>query len=334
MTVVYLDSVFLCNALLDYLLVLVSARLAGLRLRRGRYVLCGVLGGLYAAAVFLPGGAFLAAVPVKTAVGILLSLLAFGGETHFWRLTLLTFAVACALAGTVMALGLLAGQTVPNVRGIFYTNVNVWTLLLSATGIYAVLSVLFRASAAHGLRGELLTVSVSLLGQTVRLTALRDTGNGLRDTEGESVLTAEAACFPMLPQELLMRPPVEALPYLRRRFPTLRPQLLPIRTAAGDGLLLSVRSDWIEVDGIRKPHLRIAFTQGSLGSGYTALWGGEGRKHHGFGCMAETAAVPLERGADAALYWRQRHPAAAADKGAGDGAADAFGGRGRPAGGD
>ena len=59
MTVVYLDSVFLFNALLDYLLFLSTARLAGIPLRRRRYLLCGVLGGLYAAAVFLPGGGFL-----------------------------------------------------------------------------------------------------------------------------------------------------------------------------------------------------------------------------------------------------------------------------------
>ena len=97
MTVVYLDSVFLFNALLDYLLVLSAARLAGLTLRRGRYILCGLLGGAYAAAVFLPGGAFLTAAPVKAAAGVLLALAAFGGERHFWRLTLLTFAIACAL---------------------------------------------------------------------------------------------------------------------------------------------------------------------------------------------------------------------------------------------
>ena len=104
MTVVYLDSVFLFNALLDYLLVLSAARLAGLTLRRGRYILCGLLGGAYAAAVFLPGGAFLTAAPVKAAAGVLLALAAFGGERHFWRLTLLTFAIACALAGSVLAL--------------------------------------------------------------------------------------------------------------------------------------------------------------------------------------------------------------------------------------
>ena len=86
MTVVYLDSVFLFNALIDYLLVLAAARLAGIPLHRGRYAFCGLLGGLYAAAVFLPGCGFLAAVPVKMAAGVLLALVSFGGERHFLRL--------------------------------------------------------------------------------------------------------------------------------------------------------------------------------------------------------------------------------------------------------
>ena len=38
LTVVYVDSVFVLNALMDYLLVLCAARLAGIPLRRRRYL--------------------------------------------------------------------------------------------------------------------------------------------------------------------------------------------------------------------------------------------------------------------------------------------------------
>ena len=58
MTVIYIDSVFVLNALMDYLLLLAAARLAGLPLRRGRYLLGALFGGAYAAAVFLPGLGF------------------------------------------------------------------------------------------------------------------------------------------------------------------------------------------------------------------------------------------------------------------------------------
>ena len=56
MTVVYVDSVFVLNALMDYLLVLCAARLAGIPLRRRRYLLAAPgWWGAYAVAVFLPG---------------------------------------------------------------------------------------------------------------------------------------------------------------------------------------------------------------------------------------------------------------------------------------
>ena len=80
MTVVYLDSVFVLNSVMDYLLVLSTARLAGIPLRRRRYLLAALAGGAYAAAVFLPGLSFLSAAPVKAAAGELMTLIAFGGE--------------------------------------------------------------------------------------------------------------------------------------------------------------------------------------------------------------------------------------------------------------
>lgn len=336
-TVVYLDSVFCFNALLDYLLFLSAACLAGIPLRRRRYLLSGLLGGVYAAAAFLPGGAFLTATLVKAAVGLLLALVAFGREKRFWRLTLLTLVIACALAGSVLALGSLAGQTIPNARGIFYTDVTAKTLLLSAAGVYLVLTGLFRAAGAHGLRGELLPVRVCVLGQTVCLTALRDTGNTLRDAAGAPVLTAELSAFPVLADLVGALPLTEALPLLRQRAPALRPQLLPIRTAGGGGLLLSVRCDWVEADGCRTPGLRMALTSTALGSGYTALWGGEGRKkHHGMEPLARKTAGPagIAAAANDPLHRRQRHAAPTSDTGAGSAAAGLSGGGGRPAGAD
>ena len=54
MTVVYVDSVFILNGVMDYLLLLVTARLAGIPLRRRRYLLAALAGAAYAVAVFLP----------------------------------------------------------------------------------------------------------------------------------------------------------------------------------------------------------------------------------------------------------------------------------------
>ena len=48
-TVVYVDEVFLLNTLVDYLLLLSAARLAGTEIRRLWMLLAALLGGIYAA---------------------------------------------------------------------------------------------------------------------------------------------------------------------------------------------------------------------------------------------------------------------------------------------
>lgn len=68
-TVVYLDRVLLLNLLVDYLLLLTTAQLAGIPLRRGRLALCAAVGALYAGAVFLPGLSWLSHPLCRTAGG-------------------------------------------------------------------------------------------------------------------------------------------------------------------------------------------------------------------------------------------------------------------------
>lgn len=340
MTVVYVDSVFILNAVMDYLLLLVTGRLAGVPLRRRRYILAALSGGAYAVAVFLPGCGFLASPPVKLAAGVLLALAAFGGEERFFRLALLLFAVSSAMAGCVLALGLLAGSRVPVVNGVFYTDVDAKVLLIAAAAAYMVLAVVFRASAGHGVAGRLLPVRVCVNGRTAALTALWDTGNALREPgSGAPVLvTAPGGLDGIWPEEVRrlltaenLRAPADILEPLRRASPGLRPRLLPYRAVGTPvGLLLAVRVDWAEVAGRRYPGLTAALSPAALGNGYTALWGGGIKEGGDHGNVVEKPLAAVETAGSAAggggpLYRRQRHPAAAAEPGAGGGAGDPSG---------
>lgn len=336
MTVVYIDSVFVLNTLMDYLLFLATARLAGLTLRRWRYLLAALCGGVYAVAVFLPGWDFLAQTPVKLAVGVLLAVVAFGGEQKLLRLTLLLLLVSCALAGCVLALGLLAGGGVPMANGIFYTDVDATVLLIAATSAYLVLTVIFRAAARHGVRGELVTVRISLAGRVVELTALCDTGNVLRDhVTGRQLLVVgwqavERLWSPALRGLLtpdLLRFPADLLGMLYQQEQAARFRLVPYHTVGvPGGLLLAVRTDWVEVAGVRYDHLLVALSPTELGGGVGALWGGaEGRSHEKLERTAAGAAGPSgpTTGGSGPLYRWERHPAAAAEPGEGGGAAGA-----------
>lgn len=329
MTVVYLDSVFVLNTLMDYLLVLCTGRLAGLPLRRKRYLLAALFGGIYAAAVFLPGLGFLAEFPVKLAAGTLMALIAFGGEEKLLRLTLLFYLISCGLAGCVLALGLLAGNNIPMAAGVFYTDVDAKILLIAAAAAYLVLTVVFRASARHGLRGELVAVRLCIAGKSIPLTALLDTGNDLRDPiTGDPVLvTARGALDSLFSPEVRRllnsgTSPTDLLEPLCRIAPELHFHLIPYHAVGlSGGLLLVLRTDWTEVAGERYENLMAALAPNALGTGCTALWGGEikRRGHHEklYRTLAGTAdPVGTSAGERHSLHLRERHSAAAAPQGA------------------
>lgn len=85
MDVIYLDRLFGLNLLLDYCLMLASARVCGVVLRRGRYLLAALTGALYAAVMVLPGCGWLGSGAMKLALGAAMALIAFGGEAHWAR---------------------------------------------------------------------------------------------------------------------------------------------------------------------------------------------------------------------------------------------------------
>ena len=101
MEVLYLDLWFGLNLLCDYLLCLLTARAAGLCLKRPRYALAALLGAVYACAAYLPGLALLSLPGWKLLCGALMGWIAFGAEAHPLRCLLLFFAVSASFGGAV-----------------------------------------------------------------------------------------------------------------------------------------------------------------------------------------------------------------------------------------
>lgn len=80
---VYVDLAFAVNAVIDYLLLVCSARLSGAAIRRGRLLLAAALGGSFAAGSFF--WAFLQYWPVGLAVAAGMILVAFGAQRSSLR---------------------------------------------------------------------------------------------------------------------------------------------------------------------------------------------------------------------------------------------------------
>ena len=285
MTVIYVDTLFLLNAAVDYLLLLASARLAGEPRVRLRFLLGAALGGLYAVAIFLPGLSFLARPPCRLAAAVLMVLAAFWKSQRLLRQVVIFLALSCAFGGGVLAIGLLGGRGLTLSNGVLYSGMDLKIVLLSAAGCYGALTLLFQRTGRHtAAAGELRPVRLTLGERQVSLTALVDTGNTLTDpATGRPVLVAEADCVEELlppgirPSPADLRDPAGALERLedpwRRRF-----RLLPYRSVGVDrGLLLAVRVDQVQVgEEDRGPMLAaLSPTPVSDGGGYRALLGAD-----------------------------------------------------------
>lgn len=285
MTVVYVDTLFLLNLTVDYLLLRLSARICGQSVPTLRLVLAAVLGGGYALCAFLPGGSFLTQPLVKIAAGVGMALTAFGGRKRLLRLTAVFFACSCALGGGVLMVSLFSNRGLTYSNGIPATGVDFKVLCLSAAGSYFVLSLGMRCLGRYSkIRQEILPVTLFLDGRTVHLEALVDTGNTLADPLSDArVLIAEwEAVQPLFPKTLLVegaiRSPVEGAAALAAELGAERVRLIPYRAVGVEsGMLLALRMDQVVIGGRKERRALVAICPGKLSEAgnYTALIGAE-----------------------------------------------------------
>ena len=284
--VIYADVLFLLNAVVDYLLLLVSARAAGAPLRRLRFALGGVIGGLYAVMMFLPGFSFLGGGLYPAAFGFLMVLTAYGATRLLLKQSLIFLAVTCALGGGVLAVGMMDGAALSLGRHVVYSMPDLKLVMLSAAGCFALLHLVSPLLCRHTRAGgELEEITFELMGRCLTLTAFHDSGNTLTDpVTGRKVPVAEGEalrslfppkCYPT-PADLL--DPPAGLSRLNRGEMEGRFRLLPYRAVGVErGFLLGVRMDCVITKTGGREGLVVALspTPVSDGGGYHVLTGGE-----------------------------------------------------------
>jgi len=268
MRILYLDTWFLVNLLCDYLLCLLTARCAGLYLRRGRYALAALLGAGYACAAYLPGCGLLTLPGSKLLCGAAMGWIAFGGERQALRCILLFFAVAAGFGGALKLLSGANGGALP-----FSFRV----LILSFLFCYGLGTLLFRW---HSLlrEGRVLPVTVEHAGKRVRFRALHDTGNLLRDPlTGAGVMVASPEILrPLLGESAALFSTLDAAALLERsrEIPSLcgKLRLLPYSAVGQSTALLPLfRPDRVVIDGKARPDVLLAISPQAVGDGFEAI---------------------------------------------------------------
>ena len=281
--VVYLDLVLLLNVLSDALALYITARLAGVPLRRKRLMIGTMLGGIYGLLASLPQFIFLTNFAIQFFAVIILVWLVFGREKIFLRMCVLFYILSCTVGGAIVAF---AQSIYVNSFEKTVETLEWKVFLLVGILCYFVLSVVFRGGAKHAIRGQICKVSVSLGGRTSHLDALYDTGHTLCDPySGMPVLTvwheALHSLWSQEEMEIFDQLSVRGSVWCAERLHDVSPgkfHLIPYRAVGvGCAMLLAVQADMVSINGEQHGKLTLALSPTSLsdGEGYTALWGGE-----------------------------------------------------------
>lgn len=264
---VYVDGYFLLNFLTDYLLLQGAGYLSGGGVQGGRLILGALLGAVFGVVSLLPGFRFLSGGLWEAVFFLLMVWAAFGWGWQLLRRGLLTGLLAMALGGCAY---LLRQKSL----------LSFLSLLAASVGL--ILACRAANTGGAGL-GDLIRVRIRLGERRVELTALRDTGNSLKDPiTGSPVLVAQwEAAERLLPGGLnrdSLKNPAQAMTELRGKAPGLCLRLIPYKAVGQEGgLLLAVRCDEVRAGKRRLGNL-VAFSPTNLceTGTYQALTGGYG----------------------------------------------------------
>ena len=267
--VVYIDSLFLLNTMMDYLLLLASARLAGEPLRRLRIAVAALLGGGYAVAVFLPGMQVLAGTPCKLAMALLMVVIGLGASRNLLRQIVIFFALSFAFGGGVLAVALLSGTGLQPAKGFLFAGMDIKVVLLTAAICYVTWSVFLRGIGRKRVAtGELLNVEIRINEKEISFTALRDTGNALTDpVSGRGIIVLDwETVLPLLESKCTLHrgelvDPAKAVRRLNAGRLRGRWGLIPYRAVGVDcGMLITLRPDWVRVGGGSPKQIQLALS--------------------------------------------------------------------------
>lgn len=182
--IVYVDILIVVNLIINYLLLLSVKRMVSAKTTEKRLIAASSIGAVYSLVIFLPEMGAVISGAFKLVVSGLMIAVAFQKtrvKVYLKRLTLF-YIISSVFAGIMMLFYFLSGSAVMEYgNGITYLRISAPVLVLSAGGIYILLSLVRRFFMSTASEKEVCRVRITKGEKSVVLFALMDNGNRLYD---------------------------------------------------------------------------------------------------------------------------------------------------------
>lgn len=286
MKTIYIDVLFAVNFIINYIILLTSAKFGGFIAKRKRIFLAALLGALYAAVMFFPTISFIYTFWIKALFAVVISGVAYGFHNfqNLIRKTIIVFVVSFAYGGGIIALSNIFSANITVSNGIPYINLSLKTLIISCLICYVVIGVVFKSYAKKGEKC-IKNITVCMNKNEIKLNTLVDTGCELCDPiSGKPVIVCEKQAITDLiggniADELNKaseNSSVELFQKIINYNGGERFRLVPFKTVGNmKKMMLSFRPDEVITEKGKKIHALIGISdvKFSAGCGYSALMG-------------------------------------------------------------
>ena len=268
--VIYADILVIINLIVDYFLLLATAKILRKNLSVWRLLLGAAVGGLSSLFIFLPQEPAIANAGFQVLLcgSMVLCVFGFRSVKPFLRASGILILVTCGYGGLMTALWQIAkpnGMIVKN--AVVYFNISPTVLLLTSVMAYLIFmaaSILFQRTSSLA---ETCFVTVTAEGKSITMEGIIDTGNSLEDAfGGGEIIIADVSCVESLFGEKT---------FFNDEKMQARYRMIPCGTVSGSGALDGYRCDRAVVsDGkknvmLEKPILAVSKTP--LHDTYTAI---------------------------------------------------------------
>ena len=184
-----MDVLIFLNCLVDYFLLLATAKITGENPKTFRTVLAALLGGISSIYIYLPQQKTVVEFLYKTAVAFLLTFVCykFSGIKRYLKNVLAFLGVSCAYGGIMFALWMVFkpyGMVINN--SVVYFSISPLTLVIFSTVGYIVFTLSFKIFKRSSPIAERCEIFVTACGKEISLNAIADTGNSLEDVLSNS----------------------------------------------------------------------------------------------------------------------------------------------------
>ncbi len=224
--VIYLDTLFAFNFVLDYILISGVKAISKTDIRLTRHIAGAAVGGLLAvAAVLLDSGM---TVRILGAPIMVLIAFGFGGRGRYIKILLLLLAVATGIGGGIFALYYLIGDgaNFAVYSGAAYLNISPLTFVAALPISYIIVSLAYKIFAISGMSRQIASVELVIEG-------MKFSGKGLIDT-GASLCEPLSGRQAIIVQKSLIAPIINNIDMSKTR-------LVPFSTVSGEDFMQAVK---------------------------------------------------------------------------------------------